>query len=390
MVDPTWQNTITYDGLELRNADSMLLMSDGTALGCRPGIRPGDPGLTVTLAGSTINVSAGVAALYRSGQGVYRAALPTSTSPGTFNSPHATLPRIDLVYLRVWDTDVDATGLRKADVVYLAGTAASTPAAPTPGATEIYIPLATISVPQVGGGSASVSTAVRPVTVAPGGILPDSALASGSYIGQYRDNTTTGALERWSGAAWVPWPSTIRGIAAPGLASGSYTGQYRDNTTNAVPDRWDGSAWSTTEQPTVGVVNTGFNLASNVSTYSAISYTSTLSSNRSGMWAAGQPTRLVAPLPGTYVVDGVILWPGSLGSADARADFRLNGSGVASNTARFSTTRGSGGNSAAVASGRLVFTAAGQYAEVFANQNSGASCTLTVEVGMTRVSASTT
>lgn len=171
-TDPLWLPSLAYDELELRKLDTLLVMGDGTnARGVRPGVRPGDPGLAVTLSGSTINVSQGVAGLFRSGQGLYRAQIP-ATSPGTVNAAHATFTRIDLVYLRVWDTSVDASGLRQADAVYLAGTAASSPAAPSPGATEIYVPLATITVPPSGGGSPTVSQAIRPYTVAPGGILP--------------------------------------------------------------------------------------------------------------------------------------------------------------------------------------------------------------------------
>jgi hypothetical protein len=171
-TDPTWLPTLSYDELELRKVDCMFVMADAVnARGVRSGVRPGDPGLTVTLAGSTINVSQGVAAIFRVGQSLYRAHL-SATSPGTVAAAHATFDRIDLVYLRVWDTSFDASGLRQADAVYLAGTASATPVAPTPGGTEIYIPLATINVPHSGGGSPTVSTTIRPYTVAPGGILP--------------------------------------------------------------------------------------------------------------------------------------------------------------------------------------------------------------------------
>ncbi|MFE5771449.1 hypothetical protein ACFQ7O_24150 [Streptomyces sp. NPDC056485] len=391
MADPTWQNTIAYDGLELRNADSMFVQADGTALGSRPGVRPGDPGLTTTLAGSTINVSAGVALLTRAAQGVYRVALPASSSPGTVNAAHATLPRVDLVYLRCWDTDVDASGLRKGEAVYLAGTASASPSAPTPAGTQIYIPLATISVPASGGGSPTVSLAVRPVTVAPGGILPDSSATAGLYAGHWRDNPTTGALERWSGAAWVAWSSAIRGIAPAGTATGSYTGQYRDNTTTGVPDRWDGSVWVTQEQPTACAINNSASLASSASNYFALAFSGLAMSNRSGMWAAPNPSRIVLPLAGTYVVDGFIVWTGSLGALDGRAEFRVNGSGTASPTARVSVARGSSGNAPAVASGRVIATAPGQYLEMFANQNTGSTITsLIVSLGVTRVSANTT
>lgn len=201
-VDVWAIDSLTFSGLEARNADSAFVMANGsTALGSVSGVRPGDPGLTVTLAGTTINCSAGIATVAYAGQGVYRAAFPSSVSPGVYTAAHATLNRIDLVYLRVWDTTVDASGLAKADIVYLAGTASGSPVAPTPAGTQIYMPLATISVLSVSNGStASVSTAVRPNTVAPGGILPSATAPASPYTGQFYDNGTD--LLRWNGAAW--------------------------------------------------------------------------------------------------------------------------------------------------------------------------------------------
>lgn len=235
-TNPLWEPTIAYSEADLRSMDSMLVMADGTALGSRPGIRPGDPGLTVTLSGATINVSAGVAALYRAGQGLYRAYL-AATSPGTLAAANATYTRIDLVYLRVWDTSVDATGLRKTDVVYLVGTASATPVAPAPGATEIYVPLATITVPPTGGGSPTVSSAVRQLTVAPGGILPVSSSAdialAGTYVGQARHNTVRNIPEFWNGASWVAqgdWqsytPTWTASTTNPSLGNGTLVSRW--------------------------------------------------------------------------------------------------------------------------------------------------------------------
>lgn len=218
---------LTFTGLEARNAEAMQIMTDGTALGSRSGVRPGDPGLTVTLAGTTINCSAGVAAVAYSGQGVYKVPFPTSTSPGAYTAAHATLNRVDLVYVRVWDNSVDASGLAKGDVVYLPGTPSASPVAPTPAGTQIYMPLATISVLSVSnGGTASVSTAVRPYTVAPGGILPSSTAPSTPYIGQYYDDGT--GLLRWNGSAWRqvnPYaPVTSSQISQPGsFSAGTFT-----------------------------------------------------------------------------------------------------------------------------------------------------------------------
>jgi hypothetical protein len=145
-------------------------------------------------------VTTGVADVqYLSGQGVYRACLSAAATL-TLTAAHATLDRIDLVYLRVWDNSVDASGLNQADAVYLAGTPSSTPVAPTPAGTQIYIPLATITVPHSGSGSPSVSTAVLNYTVAPGGILPSSSAPSTPYTGQYYDNGTN--LLRYNGSTW--------------------------------------------------------------------------------------------------------------------------------------------------------------------------------------------
>lgn len=199
--DPTFIDGLTYSALEVRLADAMMLQANGNAGGAVGGIRPGDTGLAVSVAGTTITVTAGVAALFYPAFGLYRACA-SSSSTLTVSAADPTNPRVDLVYLRVWDNAVDGAGLSKADVQYQAGTPAVSPVAPTPTAPMIYIPLATIAVPKVGGGSASVSSAVRPVTVAPGGISP-SASAAGTYAGQYRDTgVAAGTLQRFNGTVW--------------------------------------------------------------------------------------------------------------------------------------------------------------------------------------------
>lgn len=227
---------LTFSGLEARQAEAMSVMTDGTALGSRSGTRPGDPGLTVTLAGTTINYSAGVAAIAYPGQGVYKVAFPSAGSPGTYTAAHATLNRVDLVYVRVWDNAVDASGFTKGDVVYLAGTPAASPVAPTPAGTQIYMPIATITVLSVAnGGTASVSTAVRPSTVAPGGILPTSTAPSSPYAGQAYYSGTD--LLLWNGASWDTYvktpgawtsytPTWTATSSNPSLGNGTLLGRY--------------------------------------------------------------------------------------------------------------------------------------------------------------------
>jgi hypothetical protein len=223
-VDPLWINSLTYDGIELRQAATLSVMHNGTALGARAGVLPGTGGLAVSVVGTAITVGSGVAWVYQSGQGMYAVPL-TSGASLTMNAAHATLARIDLVYLRVWDNAVDASGLNKADAVYLAGTAASSPVAPTPAGTQIYIQLATISVPASGGGAASVSQTVMPKTVAPGGILPSSAAPTSPYTGQYYDDGTN--LLRYNGSTWDTYVKT------PGAWT-SYTPTWTGSTTDPV------------------------------------------------------------------------------------------------------------------------------------------------------------
>lgn len=238
-TDPLWLPSLNYDEVEIRKMDSAIVMADGTALGSRPGIRAGDPGLAVSLAGTTVNVTGGMATLYRSGQGVYRAQL-AATSPGTLSAANATFARIDLVYLRVWDNAVDSGGLSKADTVLLTGTPSASPAIPTPGATVIYIPLATINVPNTGGGgtgAATVSSTIRQTTVAPGGILPVSSSTdiaiSGAYTGQARFNTVRSVPEYWTGSVWraqgdyVSYtPSWTASTTNPTLGNGSLAAKW--------------------------------------------------------------------------------------------------------------------------------------------------------------------
>ncbi|MGW3321153.1 hypothetical protein [Streptomyces virginiae] len=237
-TDPLWVPTLSYDEAELGKMDTVMFMADGTAGGMRAGIRPGDIGLAVSRSGTTINVTAGVGVATRSGR-AYRFQL-AATSPGTIAAANATFARIDLVYLRIWDNSVDSSGLYKADTVLLTGTPSGSPVIPTPGGTIIYIPLATINVPNTGGGGASsstISSTIRQVTVAPGGILPVSSAAdiaiAGVYTGQARFNTVRLVPEYWNGSSWAAQgdytaytPSWTASSFNPTVGNGSLTARW--------------------------------------------------------------------------------------------------------------------------------------------------------------------
>lgn len=231
---PQWINGVELTDIQLRRAAGMLITQTGTPLGSLPGVLPGGGDFAVAVSGTSITVGPGRAWVTAFGEGAYQAVMP-ATRTLTLTAAHATLNRIDLVYLRVWDTAVDGSGLTQADVVYLAGTASSSPQVPAPPAAAVYVPLATINVPSVAaGGAPSVSTAIRWTTVAPGGIMPTAAAPDTPYAGQaWHDGTD---LHMWNGTAWdtyqkvttVPWVTpTLAGGSTPYSGDGNSNGQVQ-------------------------------------------------------------------------------------------------------------------------------------------------------------------
>ncbi len=110
-----------------------------------------------------VTMPAGGAALVRgtavTGQGLYQVQTHNATVNEVVAAAHATLPRIDSVYLRIYDTLHDASGLNRAEIVVVTGTATSgatldnrTGAGAQPGSSlrlaDILVPAASTSVTQ--------------------------------------------------------------------------------------------------------------------------------------------------------------------------------------------------------------------------------------------------
>jgi hypothetical protein len=198
-----------YSAAEMRRLLALATAYNGRNLGGKPGVRPGGNQLNVTLAGSTLTVATGLALVEDSGftttRGPYWVAVDTAATL-TLTAANATNPRKDIVYLRVYDTDEDSSGLRQAIPEYLAGTAAPSPAEPALPAGSIK--LATIDVPQSGGGSAVVTMNFA-YTVANGGILPvrtttdrDALSVSEGQAVYVLAGSGGDALYVYDGAAW--------------------------------------------------------------------------------------------------------------------------------------------------------------------------------------------
>ncbi|MFH9741916.1 hypothetical protein ACH4MA_30040 [Streptomyces roseolus] len=179
-------------------------------------------------------------------QGAYPVTLPNSETL-TFAPGHAQYGRIDLIVLRIYDGLYDDNQRYEAKLEILQGTADASPQAPP--VPDRCLPLYEVLVPagvSAGNGGIPWNTSLKDLrtpVVSLGGILPvEGPVLPGAYPGQYQD--AGGALQRWDGGAWVPYPSAIGGIVPNSAAStpASYTGQYRDSTTGVL-QRWNGTAW---------------------------------------------------------------------------------------------------------------------------------------------------
>ncbi|MEU4892946.1 hypothetical protein AB0B12_17360 [Streptomyces sp. NPDC044780] len=154
----------------------------------------------------------------------------------TFADGHASLPRVDAVIVRVYDTDYDGSGKYEATLEVIQGTAASSPTAPAvPKNAELLHEVAVPAGASAAKGItwASAITDRRRYTVALGGIVPAAGGAphNGAYVGQYRD--TGGRLERWDGTQWAKLiPDTVLRHTADWGATTSAT--YQEMLTDTV------------------------------------------------------------------------------------------------------------------------------------------------------------
>ncbi|WP_406298055.1 hypothetical protein OG948_21225 [Embleya sp. NBC_00888] len=180
----------------------------------RSGVIPGGNPLSLTGSGMGATIGLGQAVVQgTTAQGAYSATV-TVPHAVTVGNGHASLPRIDVIALRVYDHIYDTSGQYAGDIVVVQGAANAAPVVPAmPSPTTM--PLYRITVPAgasagTGGLTWGGATDMRAYTVAVGGILPvDASNATGSYIGQVR--IVSGRLTQWDGSAWSEFtlPSTL-------------------------------------------------------------------------------------------------------------------------------------------------------------------------------------
>lgn len=333
MPDPNFLNGVALDAGELRRNMALVTMPAGAALSGRQGVRPGG-GLDTSVASGTITVTPGACLVHgvsAATQGAYWWALDVSWTQ-SLTAAHATLGRKDLVYIRVRDSDSDSSGAKDASPVYLAGTASSTPAAPTPTAGTSYLPLAVITVPSVASGqSPSVDMSVRPYTVAAGGILPvanqtERDAIAGKYAGLTVFRIDTGTMERWGGSAW-------RDVVERHSVIVSKSGTFALNSGSYIPLVWDSAV-----------------------------------ATDASMWSSGQASRMVAPVAGLYSIPAGYNWP--YGAVECRVAVYINGSQVWQGQS-LATSPGAG----VVETNRPYRLNAGDYVEIYLYHATGSTLT---------------
>lgn len=217
--DVTWLNpsSVQLDAGELRRADAAAFSGNGSAFGVQGGIvRHGDTSLAVTVDGSDlVTVQSGafvVPGNATAGTGCYRGSV-SATTTGQLNARNATNPRKDLVVVRALDYDVvsgHGVGNYKGRLEIIAGTPSATPS--TPALPTMAVEVARITVPQVGGGAATVDSSFASYATAIGGRAVYSTAArlpASAAKGTQAVTLDTMAIYTHDGTGWTGGAQTL-------------------------------------------------------------------------------------------------------------------------------------------------------------------------------------
>jgi hypothetical protein len=282
----------------------------------RSGVLPGGTGLQLTGTAMTGTIGLGRAIIQGTpSQGAYPFVV-TANETFTVANGHASLPRIDSVFAIIYDQLFDSSGLTAAAIVYVQGTAASTPTAPNaPGTTTCALRLWDIAVPAGASAGSPInwSTALtdrRTYTSAVGGITPDGATA-GAWEGQYRDGGTATGLERYNKGAGA-WESRLYLGTAGRVIIGSDTNLYRGGANQLKTDS--------------AVVAPSYQATSMVSAYTASSTVVTTGSTAYGTLSTVVSTTVVVPPSGKVDVTGTITHYMNATTPYSYSDLAISGS----------------------------------------------------------------
>jgi len=364
-----------YDARAFRAAMAAHKMWDGVPLAGRQGLRPmgGSNANIVTLAGSTITVGlhAGVVAPgWATTTGSYDVAL-TVAETHSLTPADATNPRKDIVIGRVYDHDESPGGLRLYRSEYIAGSANASPAEPA--VPQGALRIATIDVPQTGGGSAVVTNNYR-FEASAGGVLPvrdttDRDAIVNPYTGMTVYRMDRGWLEMYDGSAW----RSHRMVIAPGNphhVTHPAAGQTIIYTADGQTYQYSGTVWRTS-RPAARLIRTSGGAVPNA-VMTVLAMNSEEFDTHGAHDNSVNSSRYVCPISGLYRISGGVGWvPQTSGSPNRRqADLRKNGTTITG-----SQGPSTHGADTSTCSAQTVTIACntGDYIELAAFQSSGAS-----------------
>jgi hypothetical protein len=310
-------------------------------------------------------------------QGGYWVANDANISLGPFAAAHATLNRIDLVYLQVRDSFYSGAN-NDARVLIQQGTpGAGVPAIAGNPPNTLIITQVTIRA-----GATSILQSdvlyVAPILTAPGGIAPlwsaHSTLA-GNIDGEF--SYFNRLLRRWDAAAAVWRAYGIPYVATDTDHVNPETNQPHYNTTLGQFTRWTGSVWALWQPNMIrfhAIKLTPVSIATNV--WTVVTFPTEEKDTGSGHSTSSNTGRYTAPRTGTYEFASGCQWQDATG--DRGMGYRKNGATPyhdATDTIYPATIAGSQEGAYA---GRtsMIELVAGDFVELVVWQNTGAGLTL--------------
>lgn len=292
--------TPAYAADELRRGQAMFLtQAVSDRFGARSGVHPAGAD-AVTLSGTTVTVQHLKAVVYPG--------VTTTSGPYVVQQVQTVMslaaadganPRKDIVVLRIYDDGEDASGRRESATELITGSPAASPAEPAVPAGAVR--LATITVPQSGGGGATL-TYNAPYTVAAGGVIPvrnDAELpatSGGIYDGMVRWNQATNELQVHNGAS--AWET----VAGTGLVAGTVVAHLRRTTAQLLDNTTSGASAT------------------------AISWNLAVLDRLTGWNSGVNPTRYTPNVPGWYTFSGSVSFVANTTGGIRGTVWRKNGS----------------------------------------------------------------
>jgi hypothetical protein len=357
-------------GANLSGRSGVCWRAAGNSMGC------------AQIGGGTMSLNFNPGLAYVAGtealsQGGYWVANDANISMGPFATAHATLNRIDLVYIQIRDAFYSTT-FNDARVLIQTGVAgAGVPVITGNPPNTLVIAQVTVRA-----GATSILQSdvlyVAPILTSPGGIAPlwaAHAAVAGNIEGEF--SFYNKLLRRWDAAATLWRTYGIPYVANPSTdVINPETNQLAFNTSTRQFNRWTGSAWSLHQPNTIkffGRQNGAASFGSGA--FANIALNLEIKDSGNGHSNVTNPERYVAPRDGCYMVHGTTGWSSGAPTASRGTGYSKNNVSQASDQVFLPVTPG--GAMYCPGSTMLLDMNAGDYVTLQGYQNTGGAITIT-------------